>query len=504
MEGAGIYISPTKDFYKPTVVVRRRPKKYREITPFVVSSPPSSPLSKPDIIPFTFGESTFIKETPSPKSIIEESPIDHFVPSYVPPPKKEKKNVGSKKAVKWFDSNDNVTTNNDDGTTHNESNNDVNVLNSPIKRSSPKKATKPSKLTSPKIEKSSSSSSSSSSLSSSPLSSTSLSSSPSKLATTIIKDMDLYSKHITIIGMLVLLLSLIVFSFNDFGLAKLYRGSYMSTESNDNVNINTVLKISIFQPVQSVPTLSSNLSFELSGVIFNDHALIDQEEKVLTLNVTLDGKLIQFPGGNSLSITNLQGPLNVASDLKEHGLTVGSRKITIHAIISNNDKGKKKALKQKIEYSLIDYTPTNIIAEAKDSVIFYYIDELMNPVLDYSDPLIDVFNVENQVTENENDIRILLPKNNSRIHEGDQLRVKLAPHYVKSPSLKVTVLFDKREFDVTEFARKQLPLTGKEMFTIFTIDINGITKGEHLLEIIATAIVNDEEISCYDFTSVVR
>jgi len=278
----------------------------------------------------------------------------------------------------------------------------------------------------------------------------------------------------------------------------------MSTESKDDININTVLKISIFQPIHSVPTLSSNLSFELSGVIFNDYALIDQEEKVLTLNVKLDGNLIQFPGGNSLSITNLEGPLNVATDLKEHGLTVGSRKISIHAIISNNDKGKKKALKQKIEYSLEDYTPTNIIAEAKESVVMYYIDELMNPELDYSDPLIDVFNVENQLSENEPDIRILLPKNNSRIHEGDQLSVKLAPKYIKSPSLRVTVLFDKREFDVTEFVRKQLPMTGPEMITIFTIDINGITKGEHLLEILATSIVNDAEVSCYDFTSVVR
>ena len=134
----------------------------------------------------------------------------------------------------------------------------------------------------------------------------------------------------------------------------------------------------------------------------------------------------------------------------------------------------------------------------------YYIDELMNPELDYSDPFIDVFNVENQLSENEPDIRILLPKNNSKIHEGDQLRVKLAPKYIKSPSLRVTVLFDKREFDVTEFVRKQLPMTGTEMVTIFTIDINGITKGEHLLEILATSIVNDAEVSCYDFTSVVR
>lgn len=128
----------------------------------------------------------------------------------------------------------------------------------------------------------------------------------------------------------------------------------------------------------------------------------------------------------------------------------------------------------------------------------------MTPENDYSDPILDVLNLEIETVENENDIRILLPKNNTRIHEGDQLRVKLAPHYVRASNLKVTVLFDKREFDVTEFARKQLPATGKDLHTIFTIDLNGINKGEHLIEIFAKAIVNDEEMSCYDFTTVMK
>ena len=488
MEGNNsFYKSPTKDdLYKPTVVIRKRPKKYRD-TPFNVSSPPSSPVSKPDIIPFSFGDNINIQETPSPKiHTDDDSPVIPFVSSYVPPPKKEKVK-GIKKSVKWIDSDVNT---NIESMNENPIQATTNTTSSPMKRST-NKSSSPKPTNSP-LKRGNNSSSPK----------TEQSSYVSKLASTIVKDMDVYSKHISIIGMLLILLVLTVFSFNDFGLAKLYRGSYMRVESTDDINVNTILKISISQPIQSVPTLSSNLSFELSGDIFSNIALRGQE-KVLTLIVNVDKKQIQFPGGNSLSISDMLGPLNVATELKEHGLKVGSRKITIHAIISNNDKGKKYAMQKNIEYNLTDYKPTIILAEAKESILMYYIDELMTPENDYSDPLLDVLSVESEIVENDRDMRILLPKNNSRIHEGDQLRVKLAPNYSRSDSLKVIVLFDKREFDVTEFARKQLP-TGKDLHTVFTIDLNGITKGEHLIEIFAKANVHGIEISCYDFTSVVR
>ena len=183
MEGNNsFYKSPTKDdLYKPTVVIRKRPKKYRD-TPFNVSSPPSSPVSKPDIIPFSFGDNINIQETPSPKiHTDDDSPIIPFVSSYVPPPKKEKVK-GIKKSVKWIDSDVNT---NIESMNENPVQTTTNTTSSPMKRST-------NKLSSPKPTNS-------------PLKRGNNSSSPkteqssyvSKLASTIVKDMDLSLIHIS-------------------------------------------------------------------------------------------------------------------------------------------------------------------------------------------------------------------------------------------------------------------------------------------------------------------
>jgi hypothetical protein len=52
--------------------------------------------------------------------------------------------------------------------------------------------------------------------------------------------MDIYSKHMTIMSMILSLIVIIIFSFSDYGLAKLYRGSYMSIESTDNIINNSL------------------------------------------------------------------------------------------------------------------------------------------------------------------------------------------------------------------------------------------------------------------------
>lgn len=503
-----VYTSPEKDIYLPQVVIRKRPKKYRENSALITAlSPPSSPLSKPaEIIPIKFSlggdDNNHIKETPSP-SPVSMSPATPVIPPFPPyvPPVKEKKTNGKKKSVKWNDNDENMITvdncndlksniriDNDQNIV--DSNDESSIINSPKKSTPTRKSTnKNSSRNSPIPEQSSYCTSKVS---------------KSKLPSSIIKEMDMYSKHMAIMCMIILLIVITIFSVSDYGLGKLYRGSYMSVEpTTDNIINHSLFKLSITQPDSTIPTLSSNLSFELSGAIFNDNniSLTDDKDRVLTVLVRLDGKLIQFPGGNSVSITNLLGPLTISTDLKEHGLIPGSHKIMINAIISNNDNGKKKALKENVEYSLQNYIPIDILAEAKESILIYYIDELMTPEYHYSDP--NLAPIHRQVREN--DFMIVLPTNNSIMHI-DEIRVYLGLLYIQSPSLQTTLLFDKKEYDVTEIVRKQLPITGTYSNSggSFSIELTGIEKGDHVLELILNATINDKNISSYDFVKITK
>lgn len=250
------------------------------------------------------------------------------------------------------------------------------------------------------------------------------------------------------------------------------------------------LSLIISNPMDEKPTADAIFAADLHGIVLSKSSDTDNVNRLLVLLISLDGRPLNFPGGNAMYFSP-SGTMHITTDLKDHGLVTGTHYINVTAIVQVENNNSLGLPARNFTASSLSY--------------FYFVDpKALSTIAETTSPA-STHNINStaQINAIENDegqlVALLEPLEGQKVKDKVKLKVSFAKNLLGgadlSPSAAVHLIFNGFVHDITLELKNFLAHYeyGQSSNIIFVAELD-VEEGNHHIQLQFTNTIGFETV----------